>query len=198
MNARYIAGLVCLAIAIAVVLLLVNLFDRSGLEVRSHPPRDAVVAAGELARDDAVGEYLHADFVTDQFLEDLHLRRVEEERQERLRAEAARKAAARKLESARANPSSTPTRTTSPATGRCGGDLPPCWVMQRESGGSITAVNPTGCGGRGCYGKWQFDPRTWASFGGYSNAHLAPESVQDDKARQLWAGGRGCSHWAAC
>lgn len=84
------------------------------------------------------------------------------------------------------------------ASTRCGGDLPPCWVMRRESGGDPRAVNPTGCGGRGCYGKWQFDPRTWANFSGYSRADLAPESVQDTKARQLWNHGAGCAHWSAC
>lgn len=83
-------------------------------------------------------------------------------------------------------------------SGACGGDLPPCSVMRRESGGNIRAINRTGCGGRGCYGKWQFDPRTWAGYGGYQFASDAPESVQDAKARELWAGGRGCSHWNAC
>lgn len=80
----------------------------------------------------------------------------------------------------------------SPATttGRCGGDLPPCWVMMRESGGNIHAYNPTGCGGRGCYGKWQCDPRSCDGTG--------TEAEQDAEARRLWDHGRGCSHWAAC
>lgn len=79
-----------------------------------------------------------------------------------------------------------------PATGggRCGGDLPPCWVMNRESGGNINAYNPTGCGGRGCYGKWQCDPRTCSGKG--------TEAQQDAEARALWDNGRGCAHWAAC
>ena len=47
-------------------------------------------------------------------------------------------------------------------------------------------------------GKWQFLDSTWAGFGGYASAYLAPESVQDAKARILWAGGAGCSHWSAC
>lgn len=80
----------------------------------------------------------------------------------------------------------------------CGGDLPPCWVLWRESKGNPTAVNPRGCSGRSCGGLWQFDPRTWAGFGGYARAELAPPDVQNAKARALWAGGRGCSHWAAC
>lgn len=80
----------------------------------------------------------------------------------------------------------------------CGGDLPPCWVKKKESGGSYTAYNPTGCGGRSCGGAWQFDPRTWNGYGGYQFAQDAPPEVQDAKARELWANGAGCSHWAAC
>lgn len=81
-----------------------------------------------------------------------------------------------------------------PGTGRCGGDLPPCYVMMRESGGNIRARNPSSSAS----GKWQFISSTWAGFGGYAEAYLAPESVQDAKARQLWAGGAGCGHWNAC
>lgn len=80
----------------------------------------------------------------------------------------------------------------------CGGDLPPCWVLERESGGDPNAVNPTGCGGYTCGGLWQFDPRTWDGYAGYAYAQDAPWEVQNEKARALWAGGAGCSHWAAC
>lgn len=95
--------------------------------------------------------------------------------------------------------STTTTTTAAPAPapapgGRCGGDLPPCWVMQRESGGNITAKNPSSSAS----GKWQFINSTWAGFGGYAEAWMAPESVQDQKARILWAGGAGCGHWSAC
>lgn len=83
-------------------------------------------------------------------------------------------------------------------SGRCGGSLPPCWVMNAESGGSLTAVNARGCGGRGCYGKWQFDPRTSQGLGYPLTMDQYPESVQDEAARTLWNGGRGCSHWNAC
>lgn len=78
------------------------------------------------------------------------------------------------------------------STGRCGGDLPPCWVMRRESGpnGDPNAFNPTGCHGRGCYGKWQCDPRTCDGTG--------TEAEQDAEARRVWDGGRGCRHWDAC
>ena len=79
-------------------------------------------------------------------------------------------------------------------SGACGGSLPPCYVMMRESGGDITAQNPSSTAS----GKWQFLDSTWAGYGGYAKARYAPESVQDDRARQLWAGGSGCSHWSAC
>lgn len=84
-------------------------------------------------------------------------------------------------------------RVTYPS-GQCGGDLPPCWVMRRESRGDIRAENPRSTAS----GKWQFLDGTWGGFGGYSHASHAPEQVQDARARQLWAGGRGCSHWSAC
>ena len=93
----------------------------------------------------------------------------------------------------------------------CGGDLPPCYVMNRESGGGyinlwnggcVLAPGYTGrispCGTSSASGKWQFIRKTWGRYGGYLNAADAPESVQDAKARQIWNGGRGCSHWQAC
>lgn len=109
---------------------------------------------------------------------------VEAARQEAIRAEAARQEAARQ-EAA---------RQAAAPSGRCGGNLPPCWVMQRESGGNITAQNPTSTAS----GKWQFINGTWAGYGGYAEAWMAPEHVQDAKAAELWAGGAGCGHWSAC
>lgn len=85
-----------------------------------------------------------------------------------------------------------PTRLPEGGSSRCGGDLPPCWVMRRESGpsGDPNAYNPTGCSGRGCYGKWQCDPRTCDGTG--------TEEQQDAEARRVWNNGKGCSHWNAC
>lgn len=83
---------------------------------------------------------------------------------------------------------------TDAGSGRCGGDLPPCYVMQRESGGNIRAENPVSTAS----GKWQFVDGTWNNYGGYAHAADAPEWVQDAKARETWAGGAGCSHWSAC
>ena len=67
--------------------------------------------------------------------------------------------------------------------------------MMRESRGDITVWNAQGSGASG---KWQIMPGSWGGYGGYQNAADAPESVQDDRARQIWAGGAGCSAWAAC
>lgn len=76
-------------------------------------------------------------------------------------------------------------------SGACGGNLPPCCVMMRESGGNPTAVNQSS----GASGKWQFMPGTWANYGGYPTAASAPEWVQDERAAQIWAGGAGAGHW---
>jgi len=89
------------------------------------------------------------------------------------------------------SPSSSSYNATGSVNGEpCGGDLPPCCVLRRESNGVPTARNPSGAGG-----LWQFMPSTWNGFGGYSNAADAPPSVQNEKARQVWAGGAGGSNW---
>lgn len=92
-------------------------------------------------------------------------------------------------------PSTTEYLRVETTTGACGGDLPPCYVLARESGGNIHVYNYSGSGASG---KWQFMRSTWNNYRGYPNAADAPESVQDEKARLVWDGGRGCSHWNAC
>lgn len=67
--------------------------------------------------------------------------------------------------------------------------------MYRESGGDPTVYN---YGGSGASGKWQVMPSTWNNYRGYPNAADAPEWVQDEFARMLWADGDGCAHWSAC
>ncbi len=106
-------------------------------------------------------------------------------------AKAAADAKARAEAKAAAAAAVTPAPVPVSVSGACGGSLPPCCVMMRESGGNPTAVNPSS----GASGKWQFMPSTWANYGGYPTAASAPESVQDQRAAQIWAGGAGAGHW---
>jgi hypothetical protein len=112
--------------------------------------------------------------------------------QDRLAAEAAAREAAERAAQARQAPKA-PRASQAPqqGSGRCGGNLPPCSVMQCESGGNIRAENPTSSAS----GKWQIIDGTWNGYGGYSRASDAPESVQDERAAQIYAGGRGRSQW---
>lgn len=97
-----------------------------------------------------------------------------------------------------------PRRSTAPTAPRpapsmetssaCGGDLPPCYVLMRESKGNPRALNA----GSGASGLWQFMDGTWAGYGGYSKAMYAPVAVQNAKARLVWNHGAGCSAWSAC
>lgn len=104
--------------------------------------------------------------------------------------DAARRAAA---ERARVVAASAPRPAVAfePSSGRCGGDLPSCSIMECESGGNVRAENPTSSAS----GKWQITSGSWGGYGGYARASDAPESVQDARARELWAGGDGRSHW---
>lgn len=77
-------------------------------------------------------------------------------------------------------------------TGACGGDLPPCSVLECESHGNLVAQNPRSTAS----GKWQILDSTWAGYGGYARAMDAPESVQDDRAREIYAGGTGRRAWS--
>lgn len=76
-------------------------------------------------------------------------------------------------------------------SGACGGDLPPCSVMECESGGNLLAQNPRSTAS----GKWQILDSTWAGYGGYRRAMDAPEEVQDGRAREIYAGGAGRRAW---
>lgn len=140
---------------------------------------------------------------------------VEANRQARIAQEAAQKArVSRQKQRALVTPSK-PSKTAQRPTearsgsGACGGSLPPCATMRRESGGDLRIWNggcyaPVGhrgsspCGSSSASGKWQFVRGTWANFGGFLNAADAPESLQDQKAVIVWAGGKGCGHWNAC
>lgn len=86
---------------------------------------------------------------------------------------------------------SSPQRATQ-GSGACGGNLPSCAILACESGGKLTAENPTSSAS----GKWQFLDSSWNNYGGYARASDAPEHVQDAAAAALWDGGRGRSHWS--
>ncbi len=75
--------------------------------------------------------------------------------------------------------------------GGSGGGCSPDSIVQRESKGDPNAVNPSS----GAGGKYQFLPSTWSGYGGYARAQDAPESVQDERFNEVWAGGSGSSHW---
>ena len=120
--------------------------------------------------------------------------------EEYLKAEAARQEANRQAAIRRKQRQVAPKQKLTPpsssyGSGRCGGNLPPCYVVDRESKGQIDIYNTQGSGASG---KYQFMPETWNGYGGYANAADAPESVQDAKAEEVWAGGAGCSHWSSC
>lgn len=77
----------------------------------------------------------------------------------------------------------------------------PAFICQRESGMSYTALNTSS----GAGGMYQFLPSTWNGIARQiapqwvgTPPHTAPPYVQDEFARFLWDGGRGCSHWSAC
>lgn len=73
----------------------------------------------------------------------------------------------------------------------CGGDLPTCCILRVESGGSPGAQNPQSSAS----GLWQFLDSTWGGYGGYAHAKDAPPEVQNERARQVWAGGAGRGNW---
>jgi hypothetical protein len=74
----------------------------------------------------------------------------------------------------------------------CGGPLPSCAVLARESHGT-NVQNPDG---RSASGYWQIQDETWNGFGGYARAVDAPPEVQDAKAASLakcnWSPPRYC------
>jgi hypothetical protein len=93
------------------------------------------------------------------------------------------------LEAQRAQSRKAPARTGRGGGG--GGSCDPGSIVQRESKGDPNAVNSSS----GAGGKYQFLPSTWSGYGGYSRAQDAPESVQDERFNEVWAGGAGSSHW---
>lgn len=75
----------------------------------------------------------------------------------------------------------------------------PAHIVMCESGGDYQAENPTSSAS----GAYQLIDSTFLSTNagrnsGHTHASHAPPHVQDAAAVELWAGGRGRSHWAQC
>lgn len=51
--------------------------------------------------------------------------------------------------------------------------------------------------GNGYYGAYQYDIQTWANWGGFARADLAPASVQDEKVWETYKR-RGWQPWPSC
>jgi len=94
----------------------------------------------------------------------------------------------------RTSPPTTAYEPPSPQGKSNRGELPPDYVVARESGGSYTAVNPSS----GAGGRYQFLESTWRAVGGTGLPQDASPAEQDMRAAMLWDYGRGCSHWSAC
>ena len=61
-----------------------------------------------------------------------------------------------------------------------------------ESGGAYDRNS-----GNGYYGAYQYDISTWANWGGYPRADLAPPNVQDEKVWETYKR-RGWQPWPSC
>lgn len=75
----------------------------------------------------------------------------------------------------------------------------PWSYVKCESGGNYTnkirGWHPTR---RTPSGAYMITRGTWNGYGGYTFAFQAPPEVQDAKASELWADGRGKGHWRSC
>ena len=67
-----------------------------------------------------------------------------------------------------------------PAVGGCGGDLAVILdtIRTLESGGRYDTPKNAG----GASGAYQFIDSTWAAYGGFASAYLAPPEIQDERA----------------
>lgn len=91
-----------------------------------------------------------------------------------------------------------PPVVVSPASAPCSAPNPVlAWIAWCESGCNPTSMNH---GGSGAAGKYQYLYGTWNQYGGYDNAAVAPEYVQDQRAAEdyarvgtgPWVSSQGC------
>jgi peptidoglycan hydrolase-like protein with peptidoglycan-binding domain len=87
--------------------------------------------------------------------------------------------------------STTPAGTTSTTTGASDGYTVPSSIVQCESGGSYSAVNPSS----GAGGAYQILPSTWAAYGGQGLPQDASPAEQDHIAAEIYAR-QGASAWS--
>jgi peptidoglycan hydrolase-like protein with peptidoglycan-binding domain len=87
-------------------------------------------------------------------------------------------------------PLATPTSGTASASGS-GGYSVPAGIVQCESGGDYSAVNPSS----GAGGAYQILPSTWQAYGGQGLPQDAPPAEQDRIAAEIYAA-QGSSAWS--
>jgi peptidoglycan hydrolase-like protein with peptidoglycan-binding domain len=93
-----------------------------------------------------------------------------------------------------ATATATTTSTSASSTGSASsstGYSVPSSIVQCESGGSYSAVNPSS----GAGGAYQIMPSTWAAYGGQGLPQNAPKAEQDRIAAQIYAN-QGSSAWS--
>ena len=71
-----------------------------------------------------------------------------------------------------------------------GGYTIPSGIVQCESGGNYSAVNPSS----GAGGAYQILPSTWSAYGGQGSPQTAPKAEQDRIAAEIYAR-QGASAW---
>jgi peptidoglycan hydrolase-like protein with peptidoglycan-binding domain len=88
-------------------------------------------------------------------------------------------------------PTTSSTSTTTTTTTSSGGYSIPASIVQCESGGSYSAVNPSS----GAGGAYQILPSTWQAYGGQGLPQDAPAAEQDRIAAEIYAR-QGGSAWS--
>lgn len=84
------------------------------------------------------------------------------------------------------------TSTYTPAASSSGGYAIPSSIVQCESGGNYSAVNPSS----GAGGAYQILPSTWQAYGGQGLPQNASPAEQGRIAAKIYAGGAGRNQWS--